>query len=65
MTSKELQYDDVDRIMTTLRDEAHRFSNQYRKKQMSMERTSPAKKIPKKTESTLSNNTSIPISETV
>lgn len=40
ISSKELQYDDVDRLMTTLRDEAHRFSNKYRTKQMSMERTS-------------------------
>ena len=38
IASKELQYDDVDRLMTTLRDEAHRFSNKYRTKQMSMER---------------------------
>jgi excinuclease UvrABC nuclease subunit len=35
--SKEVEYDDVDRIMLTLRDEAHRFANKYRKKQMSME----------------------------
>lgn len=40
ITSKELQYDDVDRLMTTLRDEAHRFANKYRTKQMSMERKS-------------------------
>lgn len=33
----ELVYDDADRLLTKLRDEAHRFSNQYRKKQMSME----------------------------
>ena len=41
IASKELQYDDVDRLMTTLRDEAHRFANTYRTKQMSMERKSP------------------------
>lgn len=35
--SKELQYDDVDRLLVQLRDEAHRFANAYRKKQMSME----------------------------
>ena len=33
----ELVYDDTDRIMTKIRDEAHRFSNRYRKKQMEME----------------------------
>lgn len=34
---KELCYDDADRILTALRDEAHRFANAYRKKQMSSE----------------------------
>ncbi|MBP6086309.1 hypothetical protein KA478_03935 [Patescibacteria group bacterium] len=37
IASKELEYDDVDRLVTSLRDEAHRFANAYRKKQMSME----------------------------
>lgn len=37
MRSQELIYDEVDRVLTALRDEAHRFSNAYRKKQMSME----------------------------
>ena len=30
----EFQYDEVDRVLLRLRDEAHRFANQYRKKQM-------------------------------
>lgn len=30
----ELQYDDTDKILIKLRDEAHRFANEYRKKQM-------------------------------
>ncbi len=34
---QELLYDEVDRVLTSLRDEAHRFSNAYRKKQMSKE----------------------------
>ncbi len=34
---KALEYDDVDRTITGLRDEAHRFANKYRTKQMSME----------------------------
>lgn len=34
---KALVYDDVDRLLTWLRDEAHRFANKYRTKQMSME----------------------------
>lgn len=44
---KELFYDDADRLMTQLRDEAHRFANAYRKKQMSNERDQK-KKIKKK-----------------
>ena len=36
---KEIEYDDVDRLLLLVRDEAHRFSNAYRKKQMSMEFT--------------------------
>lgn len=35
--SKELVYDQVDRILTHIRDESHRFANNYRKKQMSAE----------------------------
>ncbi len=31
IASKELEYDDVDRLVTSLRDEAHRFANAYRK----------------------------------
>ena len=38
IVEKELCYDDADRLMTQLRDEAHRFANAYRKKQMSNER---------------------------
>lgn len=34
---KELVYDEVDKILVRSRDEAHRFANSYRKKQMSME----------------------------
>lgn len=37
IVSKELEYDDVDRLLVQLRDEAHRFANAYRKKQMSAE----------------------------
>lgn len=37
IVEKELCYDDADRLMTQLRDEAHRFANAYRKKQMSSE----------------------------
>ncbi len=45
IASKELEYDDVDRLVTSLRDEAHRFANAYRKKQMSMEwKAKPVKK---------------------
>lgn len=36
--SQKLRYDQVDRILTHIRDEAHRFANNYRKKQMSDER---------------------------
>ncbi len=35
--SHKLIYDQTDRILTQLRDEAHRFANRYRKKQMSDE----------------------------
>jgi excinuclease UvrABC nuclease subunit len=31
------QYDQIDQLLIKLRDEAHRFANQYRKKQMSKE----------------------------
>jgi excinuclease UvrABC nuclease subunit len=37
ITKKKLVYDDADRCLTSLRDEAHRFANAYRKKQMSQE----------------------------
>ncbi len=47
ITEKELCYDDADRLLTQLRDEAHRFANAYRKKQMSKERDQ-TKKIKKK-----------------
>lgn len=33
----EMNYDDSDKILIKARDEAHRFANRYRKKQMSME----------------------------
>jgi excinuclease ABC subunit C len=36
--SQKLLYDQVDRILTHIRDEAHRFANNYRRKQMSDER---------------------------
>ena len=29
----DLQYDEADRLLTTIRDEAHRFANYYRKQQ--------------------------------
>ena len=32
-----LNYDQADKLLIKLRDEAHRFSNAYRKQQMSME----------------------------
>ncbi|HCB51503.1 TPA: hypothetical protein DEP21_02915 [Patescibacteria group bacterium] len=32
-----LVYDQADKLLTSLRDEAHRFANAYRKKQMSKE----------------------------
>lgn len=35
----EFQYDEVDRLLLRLRDEAHRFANSYREKQQSMELT--------------------------
>ncbi len=35
--SIKLVYDEIDRILLSCRDEAHRFSNRYRKKQMSQE----------------------------
>ncbi|MEF2176184.1 MAG: GIY-YIG nuclease family protein [Candidatus Absconditabacteria bacterium] len=34
INSKELNYDNVDKLLVNLRDEAHRFSNSYRKQQM-------------------------------
>ena len=37
IVEKELCYDDADRILLQLRDEAHRFANAYRQKQMSKE----------------------------
>lgn len=37
IVSYEFQYDEVDRILLRLRDEAHRFANVYREKQQSME----------------------------
>lgn len=37
MTPHELQYDDADRVLVRLRDEAHRFANNYRKKLMEAE----------------------------
>ncbi|HMT26951.1 MAG TPA: hypothetical protein PKD96_01490, partial [Candidatus Absconditabacterales bacterium] len=37
IVQREMIYDDADRLLTKLRDEAHRFANQYRKKQMSLE----------------------------
>ena len=40
---KEICYDDADRLITQLRDEAHRFANAYRKKQMSKEWDQTAK----------------------
>lgn len=47
IVEKELCYDDADRLFTQLRDEAHRFANAYRKKQMSNERDQ-SKKMKKK-----------------
>ena len=38
ITSSSLLYDESDKILTKIRDEAHRFANAYRKKQMSKER---------------------------
>jgi excinuclease UvrABC nuclease subunit len=35
--SKDLIYDDVDNVLIKARDEAHRFANSYRKKQMKNE----------------------------
>ena len=35
--SKDLIYDQTDKILTSIRDEAHRFANAYRKKQMNKE----------------------------
>ena len=34
----DLDYDDVDRLLVKIRDEAHRFANRYRKIQMSQDR---------------------------
>ena len=47
IVEKELCYDDADRVLLQLRDEAHRFANAYRQKQMSGERKQ-VKKIAKK-----------------
>ena len=38
LTKKTLIYDEVDMVLTKIRDESHRFANAYRKKQMSKER---------------------------
>ena len=35
--SQDLIYDEVDKVLLKARDEAHRFANAYRKKQMSKE----------------------------
>ncbi len=37
LTTQSLQHDPVDQIITKVRDEAHRFANRYRTKQMGME----------------------------
>lgn len=37
MTVKEITYDEADKLLLMARDEAHRFANAYRKKQMSKE----------------------------
>jgi len=37
IVTKALSYDKTDQLLTALRDEAHRFANKYRKKQMSKE----------------------------
>lgn len=47
IVEKDLCYDDADRILLQLRDEAHRFANAYRQKQMSGE-WKQGKKIAKK-----------------
>ncbi len=44
MQVQDLVYDEVDKILTSARDEAHRFANSYRKKQMSKEFSSTTKK---------------------
>lgn len=59
IVEKELCYDDADRILTALRDEAHRFANAYRKKQMSSERTSKqlkTKNVKRKTNSQITDH---------
>jgi excinuclease UvrABC nuclease subunit len=35
--SQDLTYDEADKLLLMARDEAHRFANAYRKKQMSKE----------------------------
>jgi excinuclease UvrABC nuclease subunit len=40
-----LVYDQADRFLVKLRDEAHRFSNSYRKQQMKNELKSEFKKV--------------------
>lgn len=37
LTTQSLQHDPIDQIITKVRDEAHRFANRYRTKQMGME----------------------------
>lgn len=37
VTDYELRYDQIDKLLIRMRDEAHRFANSYRKKQMSAE----------------------------
>jgi excinuclease ABC subunit C len=37
LTAQSLQHDPIDQIITKVRDEAHRFANRYRTKQMGME----------------------------
>jgi excinuclease UvrABC nuclease subunit len=37
ITVKEIAYDEADKLLIMARDEAHRFANAYRKKQMSKE----------------------------
>jgi excinuclease UvrABC nuclease subunit len=37
LREEKMVYDEVDKILLQARDEAHRFANRYRKKQMSKE----------------------------